>query len=48
LNRPEDALRWATAARSTSVDRDDPWWSYWLGDGRFVDEWLANLRKAAQ
>jgi hypothetical protein len=47
-NRHDVALRWAAAARTTPADRVDPWWQYWLGDARFLPEWMADLRKAAR
>jgi tetratricopeptide (TPR) repeat protein len=43
-----DATRAAelvSALTSMPKTVDDPWWEYVIGDGRFVDQLIANLRK---
>jgi tetratricopeptide (TPR) repeat protein len=41
-----EARRWASAARSPEgAATFDPWWQYWLGELRWVPEWMAAMRK---
>jgi tetratricopeptide (TPR) repeat protein len=48
LGDREQALGWAERARTTTVNRDDPWSRYWNGNTRFLARWLADVREATQ
>ncbi len=43
--RVAEAIRAAEAARATPAGTINPWWQYWSGDLRFLDQWLGELRK---
>jgi len=46
LNRFAEAEDVAAAVRNVPAATQDPWWSYLSADGRFVERWIAQLRKA--
>jgi len=46
LHRDDDADEAVLAARRVRAEGVDPWETYFEGDGRFVDGWLAAMRKA--
>ena len=46
LNRFAEAEDVAVAVRNVSAATEDPWWSYLSADGRFIERWIAQLRKA--
>jgi hypothetical protein len=46
LNRFAEAEDVAVAVRNVSAATEDPWWSYLNADGRFIERWIAQLRKA--
>jgi tetratricopeptide (TPR) repeat protein len=48
LHRDDAADEAVRAARRVSADGVDPWETYFEGDGRFVEGWLAAVRKARQ
>ena len=35
-----------TGVRAMPSSARDPWWAYDAGDGRFVNDWFGELRKA--
>jgi hypothetical protein len=45
-NHRDEAAEAAARVRDMSSSSPDPWWTYTKGDARFVDDWLADLRKA--
>ena len=46
--RRNDAEAWTGRSYALPNDAQDPIWSYWRGDHRFVALWLAELREAAR
>jgi len=44
LNRPDEAVAAARAARQQPPDFVDPWWIYLRGDARFIPQWRTELR----
>jgi len=45
LNRFAEAEEMAAAVRNVSNSTPDPWWSYLGADGRFIERWIAQMRR---
>jgi tetratricopeptide (TPR) repeat protein len=45
MHRAAEAEAAATAVRDRSSKAVDPWWTYLAADARFIDRWLADLRR---
>jgi len=45
-NHRDEAVAAAARVRDMPSNSLDPWWTYAKGDARFIDDWLADLRKA--
>jgi hypothetical protein len=45
-NHRDEAAEAAARVRDMPSSAPDPWWTYTKGDARFIDDWLADLRKA--
>jgi tetratricopeptide (TPR) repeat protein len=46
--RRSEALAVVRQLRELPAGAVDPWWTYWYGDARHVNEWLAELRRMAR
>jgi hypothetical protein len=42
------AIAWSLQARTLPTDAVDPWWFYWRGDARFLEQRLAAFREASR
>jgi tetratricopeptide (TPR) repeat protein len=47
MGHREEAVRWAADARATNANNPDPWPAYWMGDSRFLRDWLDEIRRFA-
>jgi tetratricopeptide (TPR) repeat protein len=45
LNRFAEAEEMAAAVRNVPNSTSDPWWSYLGADGRFIERWIAQMRR---